>query len=292
MGLDEPHRNNIARPESAIGSESARFSKTRYYDPDKLDSRYVAALPNLPDLPEIRRDIASLYEGSRIMDEYMGRVIYAIDQYGFAENTLILVTTDHGIEFPGGKKTLGDLGIGVMLMMRGPADFMEGAFAGGRVIDGPTSQMDVAPTLLEAIGETPRPWHRGKSLMPLLCGKTESVRNEIFAEQTYHGPLEPLRCIRTSRHKLVLRHFPTGPKMRQDGPSTEIMAKAGWYDRSTGNEELYDLYLDPQEACNRIADPAYENIAAELRRRLTNWMEDTGDCFPSGEFPILPSQQQ
>ena len=292
VGLDEPHRNNIPRPESAIGGESARFSKTRYYDPDRLDSRFVAPLPGLPDLPSIRQDIASLYEGSRIMDEYMGRVIYAIDHYGFGESTLIVVTTDHGIEFPGGKKTLGDLGIGVMLMMRGPMACADGAFSGGRMVDALVSQMDVAPTLLDAIGESPRPWYRGNSLLPLLRGEEASVRDEIYCEQTYHGSLEPLRCIRTSRYKLTLRHFPTGPRMRQDGPSTQVMADAGWYDRSLGNAELYDLYLDPQEACNRIADPAYRDTAADLRRRLDAWMKETGDCFPSGEFPDIPRLQQ
>lgn len=55
IGIDEPHRNNLGREELGIGTEGALFSKTRYYDPDRLDSRYVAPPPFLPDLPEIRR---------------------------------------------------------------------------------------------------------------------------------------------------------------------------------------------------------------------------------------------
>ena len=104
VGIDEPHRNNLDRPELNVDTKSARFSKTRYYDPDKLDARYTAPPPWLPDLPEIRRDMRSYVEGVKLMDEYMGRVLYALEQYDLADNTLVILTTDHGIEFAGGKK--------------------------------------------------------------------------------------------------------------------------------------------------------------------------------------------
>lgn len=284
FGTDEPHRNNIGRPALAIGKESARFSKTRYYDPERLDWRYSPPLPFLPDLPEIRKDVASLAEGSRLMDEYMGRVLYVLEQYGLADNTLVFVTADHGIEFPGGKKTLTEWGTGVMLMMRYP-----GVLDGGAVIEPIVSHLDVAPTILDVLGEDPRPWHRGSSLLPLVRGEVESAHEGIFTEQTYHGSLEPLRCVRSERYKLVRRHFADGPRMRQDGPSTEVVAPFGWYDRQIGHEELFDLYLDPMEACNRIDDPSYQGIADDLRRRLDTWMAETGDCFPSGNFPAPPN---
>jgi N-sulfoglucosamine sulfohydrolase len=284
VGLDEPHRNNLARPEAGIGGESARFSKTRYYDPAKLDARHVAPPPWLPDLPEIRRDFASYREGVRIMDEYMGRVLTALEQRGLAENTLVIITTDHGIEFPGSKKTLSDQGLGVMLMLRGP-----GGFSGGRVIEPLVTHLDLYPTILEVIGLPRRPWLSGRSLGPLVRGEVTTLHEAIFAEQTYHGGLEALRGIRTERHKLILRHDSTGPRMKQDGPSTAVMAAAGYYDRTLGHEELFDLYLDPQEACNRAADPAYATVLAGLRERLHQWMRDTDDCFPSGNFPPKPN---
>jgi len=283
VGLDEPHRNNLGRPELGIGGESARFSKTRYYDPDQLDYRYVAPPPFLPDLPQIRKDMASYYEGVKIMDDYMGRVLYALDHYGYKENTLVILTTDHGIEFPGGKKTLSDQGIGVMLMMRGPF-----GFSGGQVIESLVSQLDLYPTLCDLLGLERKPWLQGQSLMPLIAGQQDSIRSEIFAEQTYHGRLEPLRCIRTERYKLVLRHFETGPLMRQDGPSTPVMEAAGYYDRPTGPLELFDLYLDPWEHHNRAAGPTYQDVLSDLKGRLEIWMAETGDPFPTGKFPEPP----
>lgn len=283
FGTDEPHRNNKSREALGIGGESARFSKTRYYDPDRLDWHYTAPLPFLPDLPSIRKDVESLAEGVRIMDEYMGRVIGAIDQHGLSDNTLVIVTTDHGIEFPGGKKTLSEWGTGVMLMMRFPGRLPEGS-----VIEPIVSHLDVAPTVLDILGEPAKPWHRGKSLLGLISGETDSVHEAVFTEQTYHGSLEPLRCVRTERYKLVRRHFPDGPRMRQDGPATEVVEPFGWYDQERGNEELYDLYLDPMEACNRVTDPAYASVAQDLRDRLDRWMRETKDCFPSGDFPPPP----
>jgi arylsulfatase A-like enzyme len=284
LGIDEPHRNNVARPEIGVGNDSLRFSKTRYYDPEKLDWRHTAPPPWLPDLPQIRREMASFNEGARIMDEYMGRVLEMLRHRNFEESTLVIITTDHGIEFPGGKKTLTDQGIGVMLMMRGP-----GGFSGGRVIEPMVSHLDLFPTIMEVIGAERRPWIQGKSLLPLVRGDKSALHAEIFAEQNYHGPLEALRCIRTERHKLVLRHDPVGNRMRHDGASTAVMDGLGHYDRPTGHVELFDLYLDPWEACNRADDPSFSAIRLDLESRLKAWMESHSDCFPSGSFPPFPS---
>jgi len=79
--------------------------------------------------------------------------------------------------------------------------------------------------------------------------------------------------------------------MRHDGPVTRFFERIGWYDRPLGREELFDLYLDPQEACNRIDDPAYAEVARDLRSRLDQWMERTDDCFRTGRFPEPPGRK-
>jgi hypothetical protein len=80
-----------------------------------------------------------------------------------------------------------------------------------------------------------------------------------------------------------------GNQMRHDGPSGPIMEGLGAYDRLLGNEELFDLYLDPMEACNRSDDPDYAALKADLRDLIERWMATTGDCFPSGVFPPVPT---
>lgn len=284
VGIDEPHRNNIARPEIGVGNESARFSKTRYYDPEKLDWRYTAPPPWLPDIPEMRKDAESFNEGVRILDENVGRVLAMLRHRGLEENTLVILTTDHGIEFTGGKKTLRDEGTGVFLMLRGP-----GGFRGGKVVEGLVSHLDVYPTILEVIGHEHPPWLQGRSLVRLAADSSVPHHDAIFTEQTYHGPLEAIRAVRTERYKLVLRHDPVAHRMRHDGPTGPLMESLGAYDRPLGREELYDLYLDPMEACNRAGDPALAQIQADLRERIDRWMLETGDCFPSGKFPPVPN---
>ena len=283
VGFDEPHRNNLARPEIGIGNESARFSKTRYYDPDKLDWRYTPPPPWLPDRPEIRQDAESLHEGVRILDAYVGRLLDMLKHRGYEENTLVILTTDHGIEFTGGKKTLRDQGTGVFLMLRGP-----GGFHGGKVVEGLVSHLDVVPTILDVIGLPRKPWLMGRSLRAMAEDPAAPGAEAVFTEQTYHGYLEALRAVRTERYKLVLHHDPVGYRMRHDGPTSPLMERLGAYDQPTGREELFDLYLDPLEACNRAGDPRYAEIRKDLLARLDAWMKETGDCFPSGTFPPIP----
>ena len=287
VGTDEPHRNNIARPDLGIGGGSALFSKTRFYDPDQLDARYTAPLPHLPDLPEIRRDVESLRVGASLMDEYMGRVIRAIDEHGLRDSTLIIATTDHGIEFAGGKKTLADLGTGVFLIMRGP-----GGFSGGKVVEEIIPQFDVYPTALELIGATKPDWAEGKSLVGLVNGRDHvaPLHEYVFTEQTYHGSLEPIRAVRSERYKFLRRTRTPAPIMRPDGPTTPVLERIGWFERSDATEEFYDLYLDPQEANNRIGDPTLTPVIKAHRAALDGWMEQTGDPFLTGEFPEPPQR--
>lgn len=286
FGVDEPHNDNIARPELRLYGHADRHSKTRYYDPQKLDARYVAPPAHLPDLPEIRREMASIAVGASIMDEYFGRVLWALHHHGYDDNTLVIVTTDHGLELPGGKMTLSDAGLGVMLMIRGP-----GGFRGGLVRDGLVSHLDLYPTICDMVGHPPPPWLEGRSLVPLVDGRVNDgeLRAEVFGEQTYHEQLEPLRMVRTDRYKLVLRHFSDGPRLVGNSRSAKVLEGEGWHRRAIGHVELFDLYLDPTEACNRADDPAYASVRAVLEARIGQWMRETGDCFPSGTFPDPPA---
>jgi len=284
VGIDEPHRDNLPRPELNLHGRSDRFSKTRYYDPAKLDSRYTAPPPGLPDLPGLRQDMASYQRGARIMDDYMGRVFEALEHTGLDQDTLVIVTSDHGIEFPGAKKTLGDQGIQVMLMLRGPKGG-DTPFCGGRVMEPMVTHLDLYPTLVELCGLRPPQTLEGKSLLPLVRGEVATLHEMIFCEQTYHGPEEAIRCARSERYKFVRRLHPTAHRMRHDGPATPLVEPLGWYDRPTGTEELYDLYLDPFEAHNRIHDPALAGVRAEHAAALEDWMARTGDPFPGGKFP-------
>src|SRR3954452_8855242 len=116
-----------------------------YFEPTSVrDSLHTRPPATLPDTPETRRDIASYKASARSLDHGVGAVLNALDEAELADDTIVILTTDHGLAFPGAKATLTDRGLGVMLIVRGP-----GGFHGGRVSDGLVSQIDLFPTLCE-----------------------------------------------------------------------------------------------------------------------------------------------
>jgi N-sulfoglucosamine sulfohydrolase len=191
--------------------------------------------------------------------------------------------------FPGAKATLTDRGIGVMLIMRGP-----GGFRGGKASDAMVSHIDIFPTICELVGIGPPDWVQGRSLMPVIRGETEQIRDAIFAEATYHAAYEPQRCIRTPRYKYVRRFDGrTRPVLANtdDSPSKDVWLQAGWPANLVAPEQVYDLVLDPDEACNLAGSPRGDDLAGELRPRLQTWMEHTGDPLLRGPVPPPPGAE-
>jgi arylsulfatase A-like enzyme len=257
-----------------------------YFEPTSVrDALYSLPPANLPDTPATRRDMAAFKQSARSLDQGVGAVLDALDAQGLADDTLVIFTTDHGLAFPGAKATLSDLGLGVLLIVRGP-----GGFHGGRVSDALVSQIDLFPTLCELLAlETP-PWLQGRSLMPLLRREAQDVNDAIFAEMTFHAAYEPQRAVRTRRFKYIRRFDEKhdGPVLPNvdDSPSKELLLDHGWAGRSVPREQLFDLVFDPNEAANVAGDPAYAGPLAELRERLERWMADTDDPLLDG--PVEP----
>ena len=221
-----------------------------FFRPPDGEDRYVAPPPNLPDTPETRRDMAAFNASARSLDAGVGAVLDEIDRLGLRDDTLVICTTDHGMAFPGAKTTLTDRGIGVFLILRGP-----GGFTGGEVSDALVSHIDLYPTICDLAG-VPRPeFLQGVSVLPLMDGAA-AVRDEVFAEGTYHAAYEPQRAIRTDRWKYI-RRFDDRPTPvlanTDDSPGKDLWLRHGWAEHELAREQLYDLVFDPQEQHNLIA---------------------------------------
>jgi N-sulfoglucosamine sulfohydrolase len=250
------------------------------------DVHYSKPPNNLPDCPEVRADVAAFKASARSLDHGVGMVLNQLDASGLMDDTLIIFTTDHGMPFPGAKATLYDRGLGVTLILRGPQPFN-----GGRVIDALVSHIDIYPTVCEYLGIERPPFLEGVSLMELLRGQSTGAREQIFAGSTWHAAYEPQRTIRTARHKYIRRW---GDRLTpvlantDDGPSKDLLLAAGWAQREIPKEQLYDLLYDPNEADNRLADPAYADVLADLRARLETWMRETDDPLLAGHVDPPP----
>ncbi len=196
----------------------------------------------------------------------------------------MIFTTDHGLAFPTAKASLLDRGIGVSLIIRGPG------FTGGRALDALVSQLDIFPTVCETAGVPTPPWVAGHSLLPLVAGEEEpGIRSAVFSELTYHAAYEPQRAIRTERYKYIRRFddypYPVLPNC-DDSPSKNAYLERGWATRPVARESLHDLFFNPGEGRNLIGDDDYQDVLADLRDRLHQWMVRTDDPLLSG--PIAP----
>jgi N-sulfoglucosamine sulfohydrolase len=255
-----------------------------YFEPTSVrDALYSLPPDNLPDTPETRRDMAAYKASARALDQGVGSVLNALDEHDLADDTLVILTTDHGLAFPGAKGTLFDRGIGVLLLMRGP-----GGCHGGRVSNALVSHLDLFPTFCELAGIPAPERLQGRSLVPVLSREVPEVNDAIFAELTYHAAYEPQRGIRTDRFKYIRRYgerlTPVLPNV-DDSPTKDLLLGEGWAEREWPREALYDLRFDPVEAHNLIEEERCAQVAEDLRGRLDAWMRATTDPLLEGPVP-------
>ena len=259
-----------------------------YFEPSSVrDTLYSVPPAHLPDLPEVRRDMAAFKASARRLDQGVGTVLDALMTSEVADRTLVICTTDHGLAFPGAKATLTDRGTGVMLIVRGP-----GGFTGGTVVDALVSQLDLYPTLCDLAGAPHPDFLQGRSLLPLVNREVAELHDELFTELTYHAAYDPQRAVRTKRHKLI-RHFDDQHRTPvlaniDDGPTKDALVALGWGEQPVDREQLFDLALDAGEGRNVAGDPAYRQVLADLRGRLDGWMRATHDPLLDGPVPAPP----
>ncbi|HUW84603.1 MAG TPA: sulfatase [Phycisphaerae bacterium] len=237
----------------------------------------------LPDVDAVRQDVADLEVLVRRVDDHVGQVVDALKDAGLYDDTLIVFTTDHGVAMPRAKATLFDAGVETALIMKFPHDQHAGTRVRAMALN-----IDYLPTLCDFVGVDVPTDVQGVSLMPLVRGETASAHDALFFEMTYHAAYDPMRAARTPRHKYI-RSFVERPMHfapnTDAGHAKEHLRAEGWYDAPRPAEQLYDLGADPYEQSNVIDDPAYAEVADELRTRLREWMESTGDPLLAGQVP-------
>jgi N-sulfoglucosamine sulfohydrolase len=235
--------------------------------------------PYLPAGPEAAVEMRAAQSAIAAMDAAAGRVLDALDRAGRADRALVVFTTDHGLPMPRAKCTLYDPGIEVALMMR------LGAVAQPATRSELVCNIDVLPTLIEAVGGTPPAHLQGRSLLPLLRGEPLEPRSEVFAEKTFHSYYDPMRCIRTGTHKYI-RNFETAFAVEVPGDVQQgavFRSDPGRYSTDRPNVvELYDLEADPLEQRNIAGSVPTREVERDLGERLWRWMTETDDPLLRG----------
>lgn len=180
-------------------------------DPEQLKGKMPAFLP---DVPEVREDLADYLGEIQAFDACVGLHLQKLEELGELENTLVVVSGDHGAPgFPRGKCNLYDFGTHVTLAVRGAGT------VGGRVLDDFVNLMDLAPTFLEAGGVEPPAVMTGRSLLPVLrsgkTGQADPERTWVVTGRERHvesaraGYLPyPQRALRTPDYLYILNFMP------------------------------------------------------------------------------------
>lgn len=255
------------------------------------DPRYVRPPSILPDTPQTREDFADYLVAAQRLDDDYGRILNALDDAGLADDTLVLITTDHGIAFPNMKCSLTDHGTGVLMMMRGPKGT---PFTGGKIVDAMVSHVDFFPTVCDVLNIDAPDRLEGNSLVPLVDGSLDpadpgALHDAVFSEVTYHAAYEPKRSVRTGRWKYIRRFdgrdVPTLPNC-DNSPSKSLLLDHGWATHRLNRESLYDLTFDPNETNNLADDPGSAEVLDQMRRRLDDWMKQTDDPLLDGPVPL------
>lgn len=250
---------------------------------EEFDPDYV--MPPYPfyDNRSNREQWAAYLTSAKVADASAGIVLDAIREAGLEKDTLVIFTTDHGLPFPQMKCSLFDTGIGVSLMVRTPQQLRR-----GEATDALVSQVDLFPTVCELAGLPKPDWLQGHSLLPLLQGKSESVRETVFAEINHHVEYEPMRCVRNERYKYIRNYGATSylkPNLDASDYRT-FMLEHGFLNKEKPQEMLFDLYLDPVERVNLAEDRRFLPIKRSMASALDEWMEATRDPLLKGDVPL------
>lgn len=236
------------------------------------------------DTPALRQMTAGFKRSAREMDAAFGAILSLLTEIGLDANTYVFAFTDHGLQWPLHIGNVGEHGNAAFLIARGPQHF-----TGGHTFDAMVSLMDLLPTVCDLAGIERLSWLQGESLLPLVDGQVDRLRDQLFFEQTYHAAYEPMRAVRTDRH-IYIRRFDERQHLvlpnTDDTPAKQDLLDHGWQQQPRHQEMLFDHYLDPDQQHNLIDQPELDSTRCRLRASLERWMEETDDPLLRGPVPL------
>ncbi|RMD41752.1 hypothetical protein DV735_g3348, partial [Chaetothyriales sp. CBS 134920] len=311
IGFTDPHRDST-RGGFANQDPPASNEIEKLYTPDEV------RVPDfLPDLPEVRVELAEYYRSISRLDRGIGLVLDALSKSGLDSSTLVVFVSDNGAPFVNSKTTLYDAGVWLPLIIRNPSSSEAFGVRNHNLV----SFVDILPTFLDWAGysnkstnastatavtitettETESPIRLGRSLLPILHHRHHQALpgwTQVYGSHTFHevSNYYPTRFIRTARYK-----YHRNVAWKLDFPfSVDLYASLSWEGiRNSGGgengtavligprplrqyvrrapEELYDLSIDPLEVKNLAQSPDHQEILLGLRRDMEKWQNETLD---------------
>jgi len=253
LSLVCPHPPYIAPPEGFAGFAGAALPRPPQWrapdwpqHPVLREMRHFFHYERPFDEETLQRLLATYYAVCEYVDAQVGQVLGALAEPGLNERTRVIYSSDHGESLGArglfGKFTMYDESAAIPLIMAGPE------VPAGRVVQTPVSLVDMAPTILEAVGAAPEPRSArlpGESLWTLM--EREDHEREVFAEYHALGTAHASYMLRDLRYKYV--HHVQAPA------------------------QLFDMREDPAELRDLAQLPAYQDLLAGRERRLRSLLD-------------------
>ncbi|HVT86820.1 MAG TPA: sulfatase [Chitinophagaceae bacterium] len=280
----DPHR-----PFAGSADDTAEFGKrlpplTRQFSPNEI---YVPGF--LPDIPDVRKEVAQYYGSVYRADQSIGAVLEALNESGMAENTLVIFLSDHGAAFPFSKSQCYFNSDKTPLIIKWPHKVKPGTMDSTHLISG----IDLMPTVLDALGLSMVPHMDGRSYLPLLFGKKQNDRDYVYTTyyQIFAKIRYPMRCLQDKNFGYIFNFWSDG-KLSMTGDATEgltwkAMVNAAKNDPEIAKrvelykhrvpEEFYDFKKDPDALHNLINDPAYSAVIQKFRDKMLEVMISCND---------------
>ena len=289
MGLHEPHRGYELNSGVRLGKQLKDVVVPSY----------------LPDLSPVRGDLADYAIEVEWGDKMVGRALASLEASGELDNTLVIVTSDHGMPFPYVKGQIHADGFHLPMAMRWPKAIMP-----GRVVEDFINVRDLAPTYMELAGLAPHAQMTGRSLAALLrspaSGWVENRDAMLVGKERHdigrpHDWGYPVRALRTKDflyvHNFHPERWPVGNPETDfgncdPGPTKEVVKALGgyFYELNFGKrlpDELYDLRRDPAGVNNLAHDLAYAATLEAMRTRMMKLLTDEQDPRALGQAAIF-----
>ena len=243
----------------------------------------------LPDIPDVRKEIAQYYSSVRRCDDTVGAVMRALRESGQAENTLTMFLSDHGMPLPFAKTNCYLHSTRTPWIAIWPGKIEPGTVDERHFISG----IDFMPTVLDAAGIAATKGMDGFSFLPTLLGRRQAGRDKVFTQfhQTSGRNRYPMRCIQNQRFGYIFNPWADGERVfkneSQSGLTFKAMQAAAKTDPKIAArvrlfqyrvvEEFYDFANDPDALRNLNNDSKYKKELDKMRKELLNWMKSTND---------------
>jgi arylsulfatase len=191
----------------------------------------------------------------RVADDQVARMLAALEQRGLTDDTLVIVTADHGESMGENHYYLEHGNVPYQTVAAVPMIFvLDGRIPRGEVVEQPVGLIDLYATVLALTGTRPPAGMQSTSLVPLITGQSAAAPAHVFMES---GKYEPFQLtVRKGPWKLVL---------------LRAAEDREWLGRN--EVELYDLKHDPTEQHDVRAD--HPEVVAELQAALEAWQRET-----------------